>query len=318
MRSGRRWLFAVGLVAVVVAAGGELVARYHLGLGDPPLTVLDPEIEYLFAPGSHSRFGNRVEYNSVHMRAEEPPAADASEGLRVLVLGDSVVNGGALTDQAELATSILQRHIGPNGGWVGNVSAGSWGPANILAYVRRFGWFDADLAVLVLSTHDLTDLPAFRAELGPDFPTERPALALAEALTRYVPRYVPALGPWLGPTRSEPQMHYDDVTAVGTEVLRTLLADARDHVPHLVVVLHPTRGEATGRAAPDTMLQRALLSDIIEQEGILVVPFDERMHPVEALYRDDIHINDAGQLVYGEFLVCLAERVREGVPLSDC
>ena len=40
------------LAALVLAllAGAEIYARKGLGLGDPPLSVADPEIEYLFAP----------------------------------------------------------------------------------------------------------------------------------------------------------------------------------------------------------------------------------------------------------------------------
>ena len=112
------------------------------------------------------------------------------------MIGDSVINGGALTDDRELATRIAQERLAADlerPVWVGNVSAGSWGPGNQLAYLRKFGTFDADVAIVVLSTHDIADVPDFAPDLGPDFPERPPMLALEEAVDRYLPRYVPWL-----------------------------------------------------------------------------------------------------------------------------
>jgi hypothetical protein len=50
----------------------------------------------------------------------------------ILVLGDSVVNGLSLIDQSEIATSLLSVRLAARGDRaivVGNISAGSWGPA---------------------------------------------------------------------------------------------------------------------------------------------------------------------------------------------
>ena len=53
--------FAIGLVVLLI--GAELGARYVLGLGDPPLSVADSQIEYMFAPSrTYRRFGNMVAY----------------------------------------------------------------------------------------------------------------------------------------------------------------------------------------------------------------------------------------------------------------
>jgi hypothetical protein len=93
----KRKLGFVLVGALLLALVGELGARWILGLGDPPLTVRDPEIEYLFAPNQDvRRFGNRVVYNNVSMRSADrwSMARERPEELRVLVLGDSVINGG--------------------------------------------------------------------------------------------------------------------------------------------------------------------------------------------------------------------------------
>ena len=83
----------------IIAA--EILARVMLGLGDPPLTIRDPKIEYMFKPGIYQRFGNEVAYNEYSMRSPAPPKAHVL-AKRVLVVGDSVVNGGAETDQGDM------------------------------------------------------------------------------------------------------------------------------------------------------------------------------------------------------------------------
>ena len=131
-------IILASVAAVVLAA--EVYARVVLGLGDPPLWRADPEIEYLPVPSrSYRRFGNRVSYNAWSMRSGDFPREKASpDEVRVLVLGDSLVNGGVHVDQDALATSLLEQWL--RGGLgrsvvVGNVSAGSWGPPNYLAYI---------------------------------------------------------------------------------------------------------------------------------------------------------------------------------------
>src|SRR5881394_1856062 len=103
----------VAFALAVLGAAGELVARYGVGLGDPPLSQADPQIEYLFKPNQDCRrLGRRVAYNQYSMRSDPFPVhkADPNE-IRVMVVGDSVVNGGVLTDQSELATEVLKRKL---------------------------------------------------------------------------------------------------------------------------------------------------------------------------------------------------------------
>ena len=69
---------------------------------------------------------------------------------------------------------------------VGNISAGSWGPPNLYAYVNQHGLFDADFIIIVLGSEDYADALTF-APLGYDKPTRKPMLALEEVMVRYVP-----------------------------------------------------------------------------------------------------------------------------------
>src|SRR5262245_23618663 len=175
----KRWLriLAITLLAGVVAL--ELIARFALGLGTPPLSIRHPTIEYMFAPDQDCmRFGNHFQTNAWGMRS--PPFAsqklDPNE-FRVMVFGDSVINGGNLTDQADLATSIvatqLERQLN-RPVVVGNISAGSWGPGNWLAYAEEYGFFDADCVLLVLGSGDAGDCPEFLPLNTDTHPTTAP------------------------------------------------------------------------------------------------------------------------------------------------
>ena len=46
----KRWLIPLAAICALLLAG-EWFARDALGLGDPPLSITHPRIEYLYAPG---------------------------------------------------------------------------------------------------------------------------------------------------------------------------------------------------------------------------------------------------------------------------
>ena len=101
--------------------------------------------------------------------------------------------------QADICSEVMKRHLETHLGRkvvVGSISAKSWGAPNELAYIQRFGLFDADAVVLVLSSHDYADVPTFVKVVGvdPEYPDHTPFFAAFEIFTRYLPRYV--RGPW--------------------------------------------------------------------------------------------------------------------------
>lgn len=188
------------LIFIIIFSGmtvtAELFLRYILGLGNPALSITHPQIEYMFKPNQNvKRFGNRIMINQYGMRSQPiSPLKKSNEKLRVMVFGDSVVNGGNLTDHQQLATTIVQDRLeqSKNGSViVGNISAGSWGPGNWLAYAQEYGFFDADKIILVISSHDYADSPNY-TPLNPNtHPQTKPILALQEFFNRYITRYLP-------------------------------------------------------------------------------------------------------------------------------
>ena len=179
-------LFGIGIVTLVVG-GSELFCRYILGLGNPPLSITHPTIEYMFKPNQDVlRFGNRFITNSYGMRSKQFSQIKKNNELRILFFGDSVINGGNLTNQSDLATEIVQQKLTESRFnnyqkiIVGNVSAGSWEPSNWLAYVKEYGFFDADVIVLLISSHDYADIPTFAQLNSNTHPTQNPPLATIE------------------------------------------------------------------------------------------------------------------------------------------
>ena len=296
------WTFATLLL---LAVSGELFCRYYLGLGDPPLSRTDPEIEYLFVgPRTYHRFGNTIAYNSYSMRTREFDARrkDAGE-IRVMVCGDSIINGGALTDQSQLMTTLLEEHLKrelQRPAVVMNVSAGSWGPPNYLAYVRRYGLFEANALVIVVSSHDAADSPTFQPIVGvsPDFPAESPTFALEEALMRYLPRYLPS---WEAPPpapMAPSQGQFDQ--AMGA--FRTLVRLAQEREIGVIVAQHPERTEL---GAPESEGHRLFREACDELKVIRVdwsAPFERETAAGRAVYRDDIHPNVHGQEIMEQTL----------------
>jgi len=283
----------VGAVAAVVA--GEVACRVGLGLGDPPLFVADQEIEYLPRPGVYRRFGHRVSYNAFHMRSAEVGERAQEGERRVLVLGDSVPNGGAKLDDAELATALLEGRLGRR---VLNVSCGSWGPANLLAYVRRFGWFDAGVAVVVLNDADAWDVPTF-GPLGGELPTRKPVSALWEAATRYLPRVLGRGG------TPAVELSPEDVEA-SLSALRELVGLLRSEGVGVAFVLHAERAEVRGSAARGTVLLRRTAQEL----EVPVVETGPAMAGagLDRVYDGRVHLTAEGQRVLADVLAEAVER----------
>lgn len=89
--------------------------------------------------------------NQYGMRSHAFTVSKEVNEYRVMVFGDSVLDCGNFTDHDDLATSILESKFvraGHKNVVIGNISAGSWGPGNWLAYARKYGFFDADIVAL--------------------------------------------------------------------------------------------------------------------------------------------------------------------------
>lgn len=187
------WILSTAalLLALLAAEAGLRL----LGFGRPPLLIEDRRMEYRFRPDQTlTRFGHRIAINRWGMRSPPLTPQPAPGRRRLLVLGDSIVWGGAETDQDAIAVSRLQRRLGSS--WeVANLATPSWGPANWLGAVQSFGLLGARQVLLVISSHDAMDDPSYAPlEASPETPSRNPPLALLELWQRYLaPRLSRAL-----------------------------------------------------------------------------------------------------------------------------
>ncbi|WP_428390030.1 SGNH/GDSL hydrolase family protein [Mucisphaera sp.] len=312
-RSGRWrvWLAVVGAVFVVVVLGVELFLRFWVGLGDPPLWVADEAVEYrLVEDQDRRRWGNRILINDLGMRSGAfSRTREFEDEVRVLVIGDSVVNGGTLVDHGALATTVLEERLSERLGRpvsVGNLSAGSWGPVNMAAAFERLGLEGLDVVVLVVSSHDLTDVPTFEALNPRVFPMRSPWSATTEALGRYGPSL---LRFYLGIGAEEEELsglrpRVDLAAAERSRAAVEQVFDlARQAGAAPVLMLHGDIDEArAGRLHAHGRALRAVARD----RGVRVVDgmaaFVEASAAGVAVYRDPVHPSDDGQRVYAEVL----------------
>jgi lysophospholipase L1-like esterase len=281
----------------------ELFCRYYLGLGDPPLLRNDPEIGYLFiGPRTYHRFGNTITYNSFSMRSREFDAQrkDPNE-IRILVVGDSVINGGVLMDQSQIMTTLLENRLGSQlhrPAIVMNVSAGGWGPPNYWAYIKHYGIFEANALIIVVSSNSAARAPTFEPLVGvdPDFPDKTPTFALSEALFRYGPRYLPHAAP------PKPRLCSQGEFDRSMSALRELITFARERRTPVAVAQHLQQSEI---GQPEYYGHR-LIREACEQMNVerieLGPAFEESLNARKNPYRDDIHPNALGQQIMAEAL----------------
>lgn len=289
----RRWRWPLFGLAALLAL--ELVLRVGYGFCDAVLVRVDPHYEYIAqALQDRHRFGHHIVYNSLSMRSEEPD----SNAIIILGCGDSVINGGSLTDNDSLATTILGDRLTKAMGrkvQVLNISAGSWGPDNCAAYLANTHLPEPDLLLLVTSSHDAHDIMSFKNVVGvrKHFPAEQYTSAIIELIDRYVvPRFwKPALAP-------DEELGIDKGGTAfnpGFEALRHYAVQRG--IPFLIY-LHAERVEikaGTYNAQGQEIIRFA------EENDIALIKDLEHGASADEL-RDNIHADEAGQRRMAEIL----------------
>lgn len=192
-----RWkylLYGIGGGFFVFLVALELILRFKYGLGNPALLQADEQTGYRFQPNQKVyRFGKNIQYNEYSQRSPSITPEKPEGKLRILMIGDSVLNGGYPTDQNETITAFLTQKLNEAGynAEVLNASSGSWGIGNQLGYLREFGMFDSEAIILQIGTHDLVQPTSTSEKIGKDpyFPNKRPLFAIQEGWERYGRKY---------------------------------------------------------------------------------------------------------------------------------
>ena len=315
----RRWprrLIVAAVVVVALLLIAEVGLRLAFGFGRPVLFEADPEMEYVAQPSQDlDRNGVRVFINSDRMRSDELARPKPADEFRVLVIGDSVVNGGAHIDQSDLASELLKERLADEPFVAGrrvmtaNISQGSWGPGNMQAFLARFGTFEADAIVVVLSDHDAFDARYREGQrpVGSYSLPDRNPLALTEAALKVWYRLRPTAAP---PTAQE----REDAEAAAAERVRPdlarLLTTLGDAGVPIAIVLHAERDE-TG----ETMKGKTLLREAIAPFDFVVIDDGDDFRAAREAggtpWRDVIHPSAEGQAVLADVLADALRRAFE-------
>jgi len=309
MPGRKSWQIAIVAASLILIVLLEIYLRLTFGFGNPPLMISDPEIEYYFKPSScYRRFGNKICINQYAMRSDEL-LDKARYDARVAVIGDSVVYGGALVDQANISTEILKQIYEKRDENLSvlNISAGSWGPANQFAYINRFGLFDSDAVFLVLGSQDMADVPVFSKNLGSDNPVRQPTSAISELVGRYVIPRTPVIKNILYDGPSGAKFNYTDADRVklGALALERLLARlCAEDIP-IVIFFHAEQQEIKRGIVPP------LLQKIVSRQGKCDIRIDNMAKKMPSnvgdIYRDNIHLTALGQRLYANEMARLID-----------
>ncbi|WP_375497395.1 SGNH/GDSL hydrolase family protein [uncultured Nostoc sp.] len=309
----------VGLFVVV-----EIGLRSLFGFGNPLIYIGDEQIGYLLAPNQRTcRFGNRIEINEYSMRGSPLEKTHAPSGLRILLLGDSIANGGWWTDQTNTISTMMMRSLASSTNRnyqeieVLNASANSWGPRNELAYLQKFSNFNAQAVVLLINTDDLfatapTSLPVGRDR---NYPNSKPPLALVEVWQRYIVKQQPI------PEMKAVQNEAGDRVGINLEAIGKIQALNRQTNSQFLLVMTPLLREI-GETGPRDyeIIARQRLNDYTKAQQINYIDFLPIFNSItnsQALYHDHIHLNLQGNKVVSEVMGrSLLEVLRE-IPLPQ-
>ncbi len=289
-------VLVINLVLVVVLVALEIGLRSLFGFGNPLTYVADSQVGYLLAPNQRTRrFGKRIEINQYSMRSASISPTVAPSTRRILLLGDSIVNGGWWTDQTNTISSLMMASLSQHQPTeVLNASANSWGPRNELAYLQKFGTFQAEVVVLVINTDDLfatapTSLPVGRDR---NYPDKKPPLALVEVWQRYGKKQPPI------PELKAVQKESGDRVGVNLEAIAQIQALTRQNNCKFLLVMTPLLREIGEPGSRDYEIKaRQRLKDFTQAQQITYIDFlpifNANPQP-PALYQDHIHLNLQG------------------------
>ncbi len=310
----------VALIILAVTAGLwvaiEVLLRVLFGFGNPLIYIPDAECGYLLAPNQRvRRLGNRIEINEYSMRTGAIAPLPPIETLRVLLLGDSVANGGWWTDQTDTISEIMARqlrlqiqNLATNAQLdakvnyskveVLNCSANSWGPRNQLAYINRFGLFGAKAVVLLLNTDDLFTSAPCSQVVGRDraYPDRKPLMAIGQLLNRYLLPTVPR------EKLATPSAQNEDKVGSNLEAIRQIKTVANLANIDFVLAITPKLHELDEIGSHEWEVKaRSRLTELVATEKITYIDFlsifNSAAEPL-TFYRDSIHLSPKGnQLV---------------------
>lgn len=288
----------IGIVLIL-----EAFLRLILGLGNPLLYLPDEKIGYLLAPHQQvRRFGKLIKINQYSMRSDEVEENIPHNSLRIILLGDSIANGGWWTDQRETISSLLANDLQSHmenvftGVEVLNASANSWGPRNQLAYLQKFGTFKAKVLILLLNTDDLFATVPTTSGVGvdPNYPKEKPILAIQELWQKF----------GSGRVRIPMPKEQGDRTTANLQAIAEIQQIAENNQLKFLLAMTPLKRELTDGSKPHEIKARERLLEFTQTKSIAYIDFLPSLQnqDVNSIYQDGIHVTPLGNQIISDIL----------------
>lgn len=265
-----------------------------IGFGSPLLFEASKTFEYRNKPNQKLyKFGNTIVTNSFGMRSEEP----SPNKVKILKIGDSIINGGSQTDQEELSSTLLSKWLSKSCSsdvQVLNISAGSWGPDNAYNYLAEYGTFDAKFAVVVFSSHDATDVMGTKNPVGKiiTVPEENYSSAISEVVQKYLFKKYIFKEEFNDPFPTFTKDNYPN------RGFLDLIAYLREGNIPILFMLHPDKVEVEYGYYRQTGNDILALMDSVNVEVVQGLNILD-----QSCYRDNIHLNAKGQEKYAKALL---------------
>lgn len=283
--------------------GAAEIGSRQFGFGNP-LLYRPASSGYEIAPKQHIvRLGRTTTINALGTRGSELKVRPDRETWRVLVLGDSVANGGALLDDEQTFPAVTSARLTQAGcrNEVVNASAGGWSLFDEAAWIHQHGLYGANLVVWTINFMDLDQPPSTSAILdnNPGFPSHRPVSGVGEIVFRYIlPRI--GLAPSAADNGSVMAGDFDSRQfAAVQKLVRQVDMDLARRGTRLIVLYHDGRAPmppAREMAERQFLLDLAALDIPVIKTGLSALP--DR----NGYYIDGIHPNAMGDQIIGQTL----------------
>ena len=309
---GRLSVLPLAVVALVLLAAAEGGLRLY-GFGTPLLYAQDPDVGYYPKPQQRVRYpGRTITVNNHGMRSPDLSSHKTPGHVRILMLGDSTLAGTYVSND-ELYSSLLGQKLNAAAGApvfeVMNMGVNAWGPLHELAFVRKFGTFEADLAIICGPLYDAYR-PRYELESLPFYPAPRsPRFAIEQILYELGWRFRAArLGPpWWADSPAQAER--------GLAAYVELAEHLRQHDVEVLFEMLPSASETLGRETD--IRGHQLMTELAPRLDKLGVPADypgaifKDVKPTSKLYHDGVHFDRLGHRLYAEYLV---ERLLQNSP----
>lgn len=293
-RPSRRIGLACVILVLLISECGLRLA----GITDFPIFYVDPSLGYVPRPSQSGRFldRNRWSFNERSMATDA--AWNPASGSNLLLIGNSIVQGGNPIDQEDRLGTVLQNNLGKDLK-VWPIAAGGWSNLNEVNYLRRFDdiALSADFFVWEYMAGGLSEVSKWRGEYLT--PTSHPWLASWYVTRRYIlPRFIDLNETELPPTGAVTQENLAQFDAMLTK----LSERSRHTVPGIIFLYPESCRLSMARLGDEWLPERSQVETVAARHGIMVVDIARDPTWTAKLYRDAVHPTVEGNQVLARIL----------------